>query len=82
MSAVFGASKKPELFSPLNGTIISKRDEERFEKGYFMIVPDVPDIASAKEIKQWHAIELKEHKIRIVEPEVQQMTEFITVRSA
>jgi len=35
MNVVFGESKKSELFSPLNGNMMSTRAEERFDKGYF-----------------------------------------------
>ena len=40
MNAIFGAQESPELFSPLNGLLISKAVEEKIDKGLILIIPD------------------------------------------
>lgn len=44
MTSIFGHSTEPELFSPRNGTLMSDLAEERYDKGYFVIVLNIPDI--------------------------------------
>jgi hypothetical protein len=48
MSAIFGEDANNELFSVNNGMIMSDMAEERFDQGYFVIVPDVSDTHPGK----------------------------------
>lgn len=71
MDAIFGREDQnhSELFSPQNGLLMLDLTEQKFDKGYFVIVPRVSDRASAQEISDWHASYPKEYKIRVVNPE-------------
>lgn len=67
MTAIFGATESPELWSPRNGMLIASSVEARFDSGLFVIVPDLPENASAAEISAWNDSESKEYKLRIID---------------
>ncbi len=67
MTAIFGPTNKPELWSPRNGMIISSTVEEKFESGLYVIVPDLPENASPAEMALWNNSEPKEYKLKIID---------------
>ena len=71
MEAIFGRpdSGHSELFKAENGILWSTRAEERFEKGLFVIVPDVPNQPTKEQLDTWEASDPKEYKIRVLNPE-------------
>jgi len=73
MTYIFGVEAIGELFSVKNGILMSTRAEERFDKGLFVIVPDVNDPASQHDIDKWNASEPKEYKIRVLDKDSQLM---------
>ena len=81
MDAIFGTTAEPELFSSYNGILMSKLAEERLEKGYYVIVPDVSVDAPLLEIRTWHKMEPKEYKIRVVDSKRQEMQQYISPSS-
>lgn len=81
MEAIFGPSETPELFSPLNGILMSSAAESRFDKGYFVIVPRTSPNPSRAEVQDWHNWEPKEYQIRVLEPDVKEMNLFISTYS-
>jgi hypothetical protein len=66
MDAIFGPTDPPELFSPLNGLILCQEIEHHFDKGFFAIVPRLPDNPSIEDISAWNTSDPKEYKIRIL----------------
>ena len=64
---------KGELFRAVNGILWSYAAEERFEKGQFIVVPDMSDMASEAEIQAWHASKPREFRIRVVRPGAEEM---------
>lgn len=68
MDAIFGPMDSPELFSPLNGMIISNVVESVFDKGLFVIVPRLPEDSSPEQRAKWRASDPKEYKVRIIDP--------------
>ena len=81
MDAVFGVMKNPELFSPLNGLIVSRLVEERFDNGFMVIVPRLPDRPTLAQIALWNDSEPKEYKIRILDLNHPEAHEFIRPES-
>jgi hypothetical protein len=77
MDTVFGVMEKPELFSPLNGMIVSQLVEGKFDKGFMAIVPRLPDYPTQQQIAQWNLSEPKEYKVRILDLENPEVDEFI-----
>lgn len=77
MDAIFGKMKKPELFSPLNGMIISDLVEKKFDSGFMIIVPDLSDCSIQAQIMLWNNSEPKNYKIRILDPQEQQAEDYI-----
>ena len=71
-----------ELFSPFNRILMYDLAEEKFDKGYFVIVPYVADGASPAEIALWHASEPKRYKIRVVDKTGHKMNTRINSSSA
>ncbi len=63
------------VFSPLIGIIMSTSAEERFDKGRFVIVPALPD-ATSDQTREWHENPSKPYKIREVELDTGEMTEY------
>jgi hypothetical protein len=73
MDSIFGVMETPELFSPLNGMILSQVIEKKFDKGFIVIVPRLPNYPSQPQIALWNLSNPKEYKIRILDltsPEV------------
>ena len=68
MTASFGPTEEAELWSPRNGLLISGTAEENFERGLYVIVPDIPENASVDEVSSWNMSEPKEYKIKIIDP--------------
>lgn len=77
MDSVFGVMEKPELFSPLNGMIVSQLVEMKFDKGFMAIVPRLPDYPTQPQIAAWNLSEPKEYKIRILDPKNPEADEVI-----
>ncbi|OAX78318.1 hypothetical protein ACJ72_07375 [Emergomyces africanus] len=67
MTAIFGETQEPELFSPKNGLLISNYVEANFEAGLFVIVPDLPENPASEAIIEWHRSEPKEYKLKIID---------------
>lgn len=65
MTSIFGVDAIGELFSTRNGIIMSAPAEERFDKGLFVLVPDV-DSTSQHSVDIWNASTPKEYKIRVL----------------
>ena len=77
MDAIFGPMDSPELFSPLNGLILCQEIEDLFDKGFFAIVPRLPDDPSQADISVWNHLDPKEYKIRILNFQHQNIDQFI-----
>lgn len=77
MDAIFGVARdesgKSELFKAENGILWSGEVEERFEAGHFVIVPDVVDNPTPDQVKDWEEAEVKEYKVRVLDPDVDLM---------
>lgn len=79
MHGVFGETEdgKSELFSPMNGMLWSSDTEYRFSQGLFVIVPDLADQSSEKEVEEWEAKDTKNYKISVLHKTRAPMTKFI-----
>lgn len=77
MDSIFGRNATSELFSPYNGILMSNQAESFFDKGYYVIVPQVSATPSSQEIKDWHKVEPKNYQIRVLEPDIRAMNQFI-----
>ena len=78
MSAIFGQeSGKSELFSPVNGIMMLDIAEEKFDKGYFVIIPLLPESATGKDIQSWHDNNPKDYMIRVINPNGKSMNHSI-----
>lgn len=67
MDAVFGEMGSPELFSPRNGMIVLQDAGEKFDSGFMVMVPRLPDDPSTAQISLWNRSEPKQYKIRILD---------------
>jgi hypothetical protein len=67
MDSIFGPMDPPELFSPLNGIIMSSTIEAKFDQGFFVIVPRFPENPSVSEVSAWNSSHPKEYKVRIID---------------
>ncbi|MCJ1470987.1 hypothetical protein MMC07_009635 [Pseudocyphellaria aurata] len=78
MTDIFGAeeNEKNELFSAKNGILMHSGAEERFDKGFFVIVPSAND-ESVEEIKAWHESTAKSYKIRVIDRDAKPMKTFL-----
>lgn len=81
MDSIFGVMPTPELFSPLNGLLLSRDVESVFDDGFLVIVPRLPDDPSAAQISLWHSSDPKEYKVRIIDKHSRLNDEFIKVGS-
>ena len=79
MDAIFGRDPgtESELFSPLNGLTMWNVAEEKFDRGFLVIVPDLEVDATAAEIQKWHATEERGYKIRVANREAKGMSKLI-----
>lgn len=66
MDAIFGVAESPELFSPLNGMLVSDR-VGGFDEGFLVIVPRLPDDPTPAQISLWNSSNPKEYKMRIID---------------
>ena len=83
MDAIFGTEPAgSELFSPLNGLILSNTAEQRFDKMQFVIVPALSDNATSDQIEDWQNATTKDYRIRIVDDEAANMRMFISPESS
>lgn len=64
MSSIFGDEAQGELFSARNGMLLYTKAEQRFDMGYFALVPDV-DPDSPASIDNWNNSAIKEYKIKV-----------------
>ena len=62
-----------ELFRACNGIFWSRMAEDRFGKGYFLLVPDLDPNCSKAEARAWQNSPVKEYRIRVMRPEVPDM---------
>ncbi|KAI1646991.1 uncharacterized protein F4817DRAFT_338125 [Daldinia loculata] len=63
MDEIFGPGAREELFSPLNGLLLSTKVEKALDKGHLAIVPDVPDPADHALMRAWSTTEPKGYKV-------------------
>ncbi|PVH83920.1 hypothetical protein DL98DRAFT_613216 [Cadophora sp. DSE1049] len=68
MGAIFGAEYRGKLYSPDNGMAVSASVKQDLENGLLVLVPNVPDNPSIKEIQEWKTSTIKEWKIRVTDP--------------
>ncbi|KAJ5374612.1 hypothetical protein N7517_006618 [Penicillium concentricum] len=84
MDAIFGKKRPEELFSPLNGLLISKRLVRHFDAGKFVIVPDIPEIVRENTlvftVKRWLHHKPQEYRVSIVDPDWEVSEERISRR--
>ena len=75
MQAIFGRPEdgRSELFQAVNGILWSTPVEERFEKGHFVIVPDIVDQPTQQDVNTWEASDPREYKIRVLNPDSEKM---------
>ena len=78
MDAIFGREDPDasEMFSTLNGLLIYSKVEQKLDRGDIIIVPDLPDLASKSQVKEWHAKPIKEYKTRVLATDAS-MNEYI-----
>src|SRR5262249_12467456 len=77
MDAIFGPNDEPELFHPANGLPLSNPVEFMFDKGFFVIVPDLPDDPNVEEIFAWQQSEPKEYKFKLISLEHPKVDQFV-----
>ena len=51
MQSIFGT--KEQLFHWRNGIVMSKNAEERFDRGFIAIVPELDSDATSEDIRAW-----------------------------
>ncbi len=76
MTKIFGAEAENEMFSVNNGILMSTLAESRMDKGLFVIVPSANDEVEA-DIEAWHESILKRYKVRVLNRDDKEMTQFI-----
>ncbi|MCJ1392996.1 hypothetical protein MMC18_005868 [Xylographa bjoerkii] len=77
--SIFGL--EDSIYSINNGIIMSSYAEQRFDKGFFVIVPMVADEDTPESIATWIKSEPKEYKIRVVNPQGANMATTTTPQS-
>ncbi|KAM0796661.1 hypothetical protein BDR22DRAFT_892983 [Usnea florida] len=60
-----------------SGILWSNAAEKRFEKGHFVVVPDVPDQPTEQQLDTWEASDPKEYKIKVLNSTVEEMTKTV-----
>jgi hypothetical protein len=70
MDELFGrdANDREELFEPENGMMMSVDAEQRIANGCIVLVPDVPNDATAIVYDQWTRAKIKNYKLRVLRP--------------
>lgn len=71
MQAIFGI--QGEMFSSLNGLTMSGEAEERFDKGFFAIIPDLDCLADAESVLEWQKRRHKTFKIKVFDFQAPEM---------
>ena len=69
MDAIFGEKRPSEMFSERNGLLMHARLEEAFDKGVFVIIPDLPNEPSIPQMIRWRFGKGREYKIKILDLE-------------
>lgn len=77
MTAIFGKTEAPELFTAHNGILMCKHVETLFDSGNIVIVPSLPDDCKPADIQAWHHSDLKPYKIRIINKEGVKLDHYI-----
>ena len=77
--SIFGL--EDSLSSINNGIIMSSSAEQKFDKGFFVIVPLVVDETSPAAIETWIKSEPKRYKMRVINPEGAKMGNYLTPSS-
>lgn len=78
IDAIFDRNATSELFSPYNGIFMSNQVESFFNKRYYIIIPQMSATPFGQEIKDWHKVEPKNYQIRVLEPDIRAMDQFIS----
>lgn len=73
MGRLFGEDYKNELYSPRNGLALNNVAKSAIEAGILVIVPNIPNRPTPKEVAAWKASRPYEYKIRIIKPEVKNL---------
>jgi len=83
MDALFGREPgtESELFSPLNGLLISDVAEAKFDNHSLVIVPDSEDTATATRTHDRHESSERGYKLRLVNRKSQEMYHLISESS-
>ena len=70
MDELFGrdANDREELFEPENGIMMSVDAEKRIANGCIVLVPDVPNDATAMVYDEWTRAKIKSYKLRVLQP--------------
>ena len=70
MDEIFGrdANDREELFEPENGIMMSVDAEKRIANGCIVLVPDVPNDATAMVYDEWTRAKIKNYKLRVLRP--------------
>lgn len=74
MENIFGTTE--ELNSIKNGLILSTAVEERIAKGHLVLVPNIADQFSDKDVEEWANSEPKSFKIRVLQSNAKGMDLF------
>lgn len=70
MDELFGrdANDREELFEAENGMMMSVDAEKRIANGCLVLVPDVPNDATAMVYDEWTKANIKNYKLRVLQP--------------
>ena len=70
MDELFGrdADDREELFEAQNGMMMSSDAEKRIANGCIVLVPDVPNDATAIVYDEWAKAKIKNYKLRVLRP--------------
>ena len=70
MDELFGrdADEREELFEAQNGMMMSSDAEKRIANGCIVLVPDVPNDATAIVYDEWTKAKIKNYKLRVLRP--------------
>ncbi|KAL3455715.1 hypothetical protein BJX64DRAFT_281870 [Aspergillus heterothallicus] len=69
MDAMFGRIRPSELFPSRNGMMIATVIEKQLGKGVLAIVPDLPERPTKTMLSCWAEREIRDYKIRLIDPE-------------
>ena len=60
-------------FPARNGLVLSTSAEKKLASGALITVPDVGDLMSTREVRDWNSLAVKPYKIRILRPDDKEM---------